>query len=409
MTNTEKTALRPCPVCGKKQAEVLAAMRYAIPEGFPLSAVNDIVACLACGMVYADTPGTQADYDRHYADFASYESPAGLGSGTLEEDVRRLEETADWLAMHIGAKDARIVDIGCAQGGLLAALSRRGFSSLAGIDPSARCVESLRAAGFSGYQGSFVSMPVECGRRYDFITASHVLEHVVDVQCAFSALRQLLAPGGKIYIEVPNAARYHNGKYTLPFQEINQEHINHFDLLHLGMLGALHGFKVLDVVRKDTKTYRHESYALGVLMAQSEPDPLPISSFDEEDKTCLKQAIASYILESQRLEKILFERLKNHPVALWGVGAWLQRSLSAPVWKEMDLRAVVDCDPRKQGKSIADYTIQSPEEGLRHLPGNVLVIITANHYAEEIKNDLAGLNTGLSSLVLSEKTWNSLP
>jgi hypothetical protein len=106
--NSEKTALRACPVCGKRQAEILAAMRYAVPEGFPLPAESDIVACLACGMVYADTSGTQADYDRYYADFANYENPDGAGSGMMGEDVRRLEENANWLAAHIGAKDARV-------------------------------------------------------------------------------------------------------------------------------------------------------------------------------------------------------------------------------------------------------------------------------------------------------------
>ena len=405
--NTEKTALRPCPVCGKKQAEILTTMRYAVLEDSPLPAESDIVACLGCGMVYADTPGTPADYIRHYADFANYESRGGLGSGMAKEDARRLEESADWLATYIGAKDARIADIGCAQGGLLAALSRRGYTSLTGIDPSARCVEALRAAGFSAWQGNAGSIPGQCTEKggYDFLILSHVLEHILDVQGALSALCRLLAPGGKIYIEVPDAARYHNdnGEHLLPFQKINQEHINHFDLFHLERLCALHGFKVIDAVRKDLKSSNVKEYALGVCMARNESGVLPLSSFDEEGKTCLKQAIVSYILASQRLQKIQLKKLENRPVALWGMGAWGQYLLSAPAWKEMNLAAIVDRDPRKQGKSIAGHIIQSPEEGLRHLPGNTLIIISSPFYAEEIENDLARLDTGLSSLVWTEE------
>ncbi|MDR2366483.1 MAG: class I SAM-dependent methyltransferase [Zoogloeaceae bacterium] len=312
-----KTALRACPVCGKRRAEILAAMRYAVPEGFPLPAESDIVACLGCGMVYADTSGTQADYDRYYADFANYENPNGQGSGMEGADARRLEQSVDWLAPRIGAKNARIIDIGCVQGGLLMALARRGFSSLSGIDPSPRCVDLLRAAGFSGHQGSFGHIPAECGK-YDFIIASHVLEHVVDVREAFSALRQLLAPGGKIYIKTPDAGRYYNRKGTLPFQEINQEHINHFDLFHLDMLCAAHGLHVTDVVRKSIGERQEQNYAVGVLLAEKEQEACiaPPSS----EATHLKQLFAAYILESRRRLDSFSEKIRGRAVAFWGAG-----------------------------------------------------------------------------------------
>jgi SAM-dependent methyltransferase len=396
--NKEKTTRRPCPVCGKRQAEILTTMRYAVPEGFPLPAESDIVSCLDCGMVYADTSGSQADYDRYYTDFANYETPDGSGSGVKEDDARRLEENADWLAARIGAKDARIIDIGCAQGGLLKALSQREFSSLSGIDPSARCVELVRAAGFSAWQGHFGCLPAD-GGRYDFIMATQVLEHVLDTQEAISAVRRLCAPGGKIYIEVPDAACYHNDKGALPFQEINQEHINHFDLVHLAMLCESHGFKVIDV-------YPNACHLLGVLLiCRDEQEASP--SRRPEDKTRLKQIFSTYVLESQQRMNRFSESIKGHSVALWGAGARTQWLLADPVWQETKLVAIVDRDPRKQGKTLAGCLIQSPEAGLRSLPDNTLIVISPLHYAEEIKNDLARLNAELPSLVLVDEFMNS--
>ncbi|MDR1462177.1 MAG: methyltransferase domain-containing protein [Azoarcus sp.] len=412
--HTEKTALRPCPVCGKNQAEILTTMRYAVLERSPLPAASDIVCCLACGMVYADTPGTQADYDRHYAGFAAYEQTNGIGSGTDENDARRIEESADWLAARIGAKNARIIDIGCAQGGLLKALSRRGFSSLAGIDPSARCVERLKAAEIPAWQGYLGHLPAECGKG-DLVVISHVLEHVVDVAGTLSALHKLLTPEGKVYIEVPDAAGYHNMAGTLPFQFIHQEHINHFDLPHLAMLCTLHGFGVSEIVRKsigdrhdiDLDGGRGGDFALGILLIQDKQNKLSAPSTCREDRAGLKRHIATYILESQRLlaaqaASSLSIEIKNRPIALWGAGMQTQRILATPGWKETNIVAIVDRDPNKQGKSLAGCIIEPPEKGLRHLPDNTLVIISAHHYAEEIKSELAMLDADLFAIILKD-------
>ncbi|MDR0673996.1 MAG: class I SAM-dependent methyltransferase [Zoogloeaceae bacterium] len=388
--NAKKTALRPCPICDRNRAEILFAMRCAVLEG----GVSDVVSCIDCGMVYADTPGTQADYDRLYTDFSIYESQDALGSGDEPEDARRIEETAGWLEARIGARNARIVDIGCARGGLLKALSRRGFSSLAGIDPSARCVEHVRAAGFSAWQGHLSHLP-GCGQDFDFIILSHVLEHVVDTHGALSGLRELLAPGGKLYIEVPDASRYHHHQETRPpFGFFYPEHINHFDLPHLTRLCALHGLGVSDVCRKPVIP------AFGILVSPHFPCAL-----GEEEENHLKNIIAAYHLESQRRSssriEFLLDQIGGRPVALWGVGEQAFRMLADPAWKKVDIVAVVDRDPAMQGKIYADCIIRSPEEGLRRLPGNTLVVILPFFHAEEIKRELTRLHTGLSSLVLN--------
>jgi SAM-dependent methyltransferase len=398
--NTEKTTLRPCPVCDKNRAEVLTTVRYAVLEDFPLPAVSDIVCCNTCGMVYADTSGTQADYDRYYADFAAYTAENSIGS---IKDAR-LEPVADWLASRIGAKSARIVDIGCARGGLLMALARRGFSALAGIDPVAQSVMHLKASGFSAWQGHLDNLPVDCGK-YDFVIISHVLEHVYDVRGAFLVAKRLLAPGGKIYIEVPDAARYNNDSENFPpFYEFNLEHINHFDLPHLAMLGSLHGFGISDVFKR--------GFAFGIFFAHDERRAFPTSSLSEERKDVLKKAAIAYIAESQRLldaqAEILSARIKDRPVAVWGMGVDVQRQMASPVWKDANIVAVVDRDPRKQGKVFLcargeRLTIQSPEKGLRQLSANTLVVIAAIYYAEEIKRELAAINADLPFLELRKR------
>jgi hypothetical protein len=124
----------------------------------------------------------------------------------------------------------------------------------------------------------------------------------------------------------------------------------------------------------------------------------------KESKAALKKTIADYISESQRLldtqTEVLSARIKDHPVAIWGMGADMQRQVAYPIWKNVNIVAAVDRDPRKQGKVFAGIIIQSPEEGLRRLPANTLVVIAAIQYAEEIKSELAAINANLPFLEL---------
>src|SRR5665213_2520203 len=114
---------RPCAVCGGMEAEALHTQEFYLPDGHPLAAGYDVVACQECGFVFADTVIDQTAYDLFYAKRSKYEdSRTSTGSGVSDWDARRLREVADAVAGQAGSTDARILDLGCANGGLLAAL-----------------------------------------------------------------------------------------------------------------------------------------------------------------------------------------------------------------------------------------------------------------------------------------------
>ena len=143
-----KQTLRKCPSCLGVPAEVLHHQEFDLIAGHPLANGYDVVACDACGFVYADTAATQEEYNAFYEKMSKYWDPAtGTGGGLHSWDAERLGDTAAIVARYLNSPSARILDIGCAGGGLLASLRELGFSNSIGVDSSPACVREVKAKG----------------------------------------------------------------------------------------------------------------------------------------------------------------------------------------------------------------------------------------------------------------------
>ena len=233
-------AKRDCPICGETEVDLLHAQQFELPEGHPLSNGYNVVVCLQCGFVYADTSATQVDYDRFYAQYSKYaDSKTGTGGVDNPYDWKRQQETARQIAKFIQDPNSSILDVGCANGGILKALQDLGYKSLCGIDPSLICVENTQRLGIDAHQGTLFQ-PFK-KHIFDCIILSHTLEHVHDVQGALNWIETNLKTDGTIYLETPDATRYVDFLYA-PLQDFNTEHINHFSLTCLVNLMNEHGF-----------------------------------------------------------------------------------------------------------------------------------------------------------------------
>jgi SAM-dependent methyltransferase len=209
---------RPCPVCGARSTEVLHRLALRTPDGHPLQGGYPVVSCLACGTGFADVDVDVRYYDRYYARLARYATEAGAGGDGPAEDpsaTARCDESADVVAALVGRTTARILDIGCANGTLLAALRRRGFEDLGGVDPSPAAARAAATQGVRVDVGTVTALPGDLGR-FDCVCLTGVLEHLWDPSSAIGTAASLLRPGGILYVEVPDAARYLD-PYIAPF------------------------------------------------------------------------------------------------------------------------------------------------------------------------------------------------
>jgi SAM-dependent methyltransferase len=357
-----QTAKRPCPICDANQVAWLHKQRFELPAGHPLAAGYDVVQCAACNFVYADTTVSQADYDQFYAQHSKYEDgKTSTGGGENPFDRARLEETARQLAACLLNPAARILDVGCANGGLLFALKNLGYQNLCGLDPSPTCVENTRALGLEAFSGSLFQ-PFPHGQ-FDCIVLSHTLEHVQDVRGAIDWIGEMLAPNGGqvVYIETPDAARYVDFLYA-PFQDFNTEHINHFARASLENLMTRAGFVAAEIGRKELKINASMFYPAVYGFWKKTAVSSPIVQPDTE----LPERISAYIQESRqqldRIELRLQAALATAPrVIVWGAGQLTMKLLIETALGQADIAAFVDSNPINQGKILRGVEVVGPD------------------------------------------------
>ena len=378
-----KSACRPCPVCGETRVGLLRHQPFEMPAGHILPAAYDVVSCGQCGFCYADTAASQTDYDRYYAQFSKYEdNRTSTGGGGTGLDAVRLRGLAGQMAAVLPADHrAAILDIGCANGGLLAELRKLGFRDLLGIDPSAACVANTAAQpGLRALAGSLTALPPGLGR-YDLIVLSHVLEHVADLRGVLASVTGLLAEGGRLYIETPDASRY-TECLTAPFQEFNVEHINHFDLAAFGNLLGREAFVLESGGQKTFETAPGIDYpaVFGFFrLASGEDGPLALNA-----NFTLRDALLEYIARSQAIMDGIEAKLRPlaapgaPPIIVWGTGQLTSKLLAETSLGRAHIAAFVDGNPINQDKFLRGLPVLAPER-LRTLPPHPVLIATLLH------------------------------
>jgi SAM-dependent methyltransferase len=372
-------SLRNCPSCLGVPAEALHHQEFDLIAGHPLASGYDVVACRACGFVYADTSATQEDYNEFYERMSKYSDPAtGTGSGALAWDAERLRDTAAMVARFLDSSESRILDLGCAGGGLLCCLRALGFNNSIGVDPSASCVAKVKAKGLDGVQSSIGSLTLP-PRSFDCIVLSGVLEHVRDLHGALEGLVPLLKTNGFLYIEVPDATAYAEYLYS-PFQDFNTEHINHFSPSSLRSLVRRFGLGPVFQGRKSIRSSATSFYPdiYGVFRADSH-------GTGEDGTDDLTSRIKLYIAASRQMMSELSERLDldlagNSGVIVWGVGQLTMKLLKYSPLGRSKIVAFADSSPVNRGRILRQVRIVGPEN-LREMP-HPIVIASLLHQTE---------------------------
>jgi SAM-dependent methyltransferase len=372
----------------------LHTQSFRLYEGLRLPDAYDVISCEKCGFVYVDTPITQHDYNCFYSEFSKYESQTAPCSCRLNSyDSDKYERITRDLKEFVSDKQASILDIGCAKGGLLATLKLNGYTNLTGLDPSFNCVKQVKAQGINAIQGglfkdNFPGSTLD--QTFDCVIISHVIEHIYDLNTAIENLLSFVKNGGLLYIEIPDASRY-TQYYVAPFHYFDLEHINHFDEYSLNNLISKYKLKQVGLGKNDLQHSNAVYYPIVYSIYQK------TSALDKQEKIIpnfeTRDSVIRYVEMSRQadhwseLEKLV---KTQEEIVVWGAGAYALRLYKTSSLKRCNIISFIDNDHKKQGRRFdAKIKIQSPKDALSDFKGTVVVCSAV--YNNEIVKEIEGM------------------
>ena len=109
----------------------------------------------------------------------------------------------------IHAPGSRILDVGCGEGALSAALRAAGAGYLAGVELEPRAAASARQVLDTLVEGSILDCPLPFSHgEFDYLVFADVLEHLPDPDRALERCLPYLAQDGHVVVSVPNMRFY---------------------------------------------------------------------------------------------------------------------------------------------------------------------------------------------------------
>ncbi len=366
---TAGRSIRPCPVCGSKEHDLLYEQRF---EAFAAGSLTDayaVVACRECGMCFASgLPGSDR-FSEYYAISSKYDMSADNALVSPLE-VQRYQDEARFISENIADRSARVLDIGTATGELLVALRECGFTNVHGVDPSPEAARRARDAHDLDVVAGDVAAAITWGKRFGVVTLVAVLEHLVDPAATLRETAELLDTNGALYLVVPDAVRFAE-HVDAPFQQFSVEHINYFTAASLrNLLGSVG----LEVVAERASVFKGEDTegpAVEVLCRRSST-PIEVHADSEGVASVRQYIIASAAKEAGILATIASLAERQSPMYVWGTGTNALHLLASSDLRACNIISFLDSNPHYQGKQLAGRQVRDPRE-IKHVDAPILI------------------------------------
>jgi 2-polyprenyl-3-methyl-5-hydroxy-6-metoxy-1,4-benzoquinol methylase len=249
-----------CPACGSAERQI---EHEAVPD-FVFRATEErwtIAACGKCKSLYLFDRPDAATIGRYYARYYTRpESPDAVpeisGIHVRSDAWRRLANSwrnerygtrrrsfgraGAWLVrlcpplrhwldaecrhlLAVGKRggDYRVLDVGCGDGRFVQFAADAGCVAQ-GMEVDEQAVALARSRGLDVRLGDAHRALQIFGRAaFDHVTLSHVIEHVHDPRSTLATLRDLLKPGGRLWLETPNPASFGHRLFRARWRDLD--------------------------------------------------------------------------------------------------------------------------------------------------------------------------------------------
>jgi 2-polyprenyl-3-methyl-5-hydroxy-6-metoxy-1,4-benzoquinol methylase len=228
-------AATACPICGNRAAWTVGTRDR---DGQALTSV----LCRQCGHAWTDPLPTPAELAQFYSERyrAEYKSVVEPKPYHILRAARIAAGRVEQLKAHWQKAGARHLDIG-AGGGEFSYLARAAGAVITPLEPNRGYAQFAAHQYGLQVQNKVLEDAEFAPASFDSVSLFHVLEHLHDPRATLARIAGWLAPGGVVYIEVPNLL----DTVQSPHSRYHRAHIHHFSPPTLAAVLQQAGFRVL--------------------------------------------------------------------------------------------------------------------------------------------------------------------
>ena len=242
-----KVARPACAVCGGSAVPLYDGLCDNL---FDVPGTWSLVKCAntVCGLLWLNPAPHPDDLPALYKGY--YTHGVEVGSRALRAARALHRAIADCLLAPLGVPmeqnrarrmfidrkvPGTLLDIGCGDGLFLSLMARRGWR-VAGVDFDAEAVARARELRNLDVEVGTAVSQAAAGRKYDVVTASHVVEHVAEPGEFLRNCGRMINPGGRIVLRTPNPLSFGHRRYGAAWRGL--EPPRHLQLFTLPALSA---------------------------------------------------------------------------------------------------------------------------------------------------------------------------
>jgi 2-polyprenyl-3-methyl-5-hydroxy-6-metoxy-1,4-benzoquinol methylase len=324
------------------------ALPRVTSDCLPFRAGGRLLTCPACGAAQARADEQWlSEIGEIYRSYYAYHQSDGIEQCVSDPATGQLSPRSEVLVgrlLHLdGAPPGgKVLDVGCGTGATLRAFAQRDGWRLCGLeldDRNLRFLSPLR-----NFDRLYTCSPAEVPEQFTLITLVHALEHFPDPLPVLQSLSGKIAPGGRLFVEVPNAE-------ANPFDYVIADHMTHFSPATLAVLLERAGFEV-EVLATDWVA--KELSLVARLRGSGETAAAPANGGDTRPGVMARIEWLSGLLQWAREAGS-----EDRPLGLFGssiAATWLCGALGPRI------SFFVDEDPNRAGRRHLDRPILAPSQ-----------------------------------------------